>query len=139
MVRNRIQQRSISGFRAADLRDATAATYTPSYESVRSPNLQPAIMHRLFPSYARHPLAGWRLWNGTTNIDRGLTPQQTPKTHLGVAERMRTTLRASLLLAMTRGWSTLFAYWRGRLREISLKQRTGGMHGLASAIKGAIA
>lgn len=63
MVRNRIEQRSISGFRAADLRDAKAAIYTPSYENVRSPHLQPSIMHRLFPSYAHHPLAGWRLWN----------------------------------------------------------------------------
>jgi hypothetical protein len=40
---------------------------------------------------------------------------------------------------MIRGWSTLFACWRGRRREISLRQRTGGMHRLASAIKGAIA
>ena len=139
MVRNRKEQRSISGFRAADLRDARAAIYTPSYENVRVPRLQLAIVHRFFPSYVCQPLAGWCSWKGTRKAGRRLTPQETPRTHLGVAERMRTTLRASLLLAMTRGWSTLFAYWRGRLREISLKQRTGGMHGLASAIKGAIA
>lgn len=139
MVRNRIEQRSISGFRAADLRDAKAAIYTPSYENVRSSHLQPSIMHRLFPSYARHHLAGWRLWNGTKNIGQGLARQQTPKSHLGVAERLRTKSRASLLLAMIRGWLTLFACWHGRRREISLRQRTGGMHGLASAIKGAIA
>ena len=139
MVRNRIEQRSISGFRAADLRDAVAAINAPDYASMRALHRQPAMMHRLFPSYVCQPLAGWCLWKGTRKAGRGLTPQGTPRTHLRKAERLRATSRASLLLVMTRGWSPLFACWRGRLREISLRPRTGDMHGLASAIKGAIA
>lgn len=139
MVRIRIEQRSISGFRAADLRDAVAAINAPGYASMRAPHLQPAMMHRLFPSYVCQPLAGWCLWKGTRKAGRGLTPQETPRAHLGKAERLRTKSRASRLLAMIRDWSTLFACWRGRRRESSLRQRTGGMHGLASAIKGAIA
>lgn len=139
MVRIRMEQRSISGFRAADLRDAVAVINAPDYASMRARHLQPAMMHRLFPSYVWQPLAGWCLWKGTRKAGRGLTPQGTPRTHLGKAERLRTKSRSSRLLAMTRDWSTLFACWRGRRRESSLRQRTGGMHGLASAIRGAIA
>jgi hypothetical protein len=139
MVRIRIEQRSISGFRAADLRDAVAAINAPDYASMRARHLQPAMMHGLFPSYQCQPLAGWCLWKGTRKAGRGLTPQETPQIQLGIAERLRTKSRASLVLAMTRDWSTLFACWRGRRRESSLRQRTGGMHGLASAIEGAIA
>ena len=139
MVKIRIEQRIVSGFRAADLRDAVAAINAPGYASMRAPHLQPAMMHRLFPSFVCQPLAGWCLWKGTRKSGRGLTPQGTPRTHLGKAERLRTKPRASRLLAMIRDWSTLFACWRGRRRESSLKQTTGGMHGLASAIKGAIA